>query len=196
MHHRPEALDAAAPVLEVFEELRVRHHVGGSLASSVYGTPRATADVDVVAELSDDLASVLVERFSGAYYVDAGAVLDAIRRRRSFNLIHLETMVKVDVFIPEDRAFDQQELARARRLSLEPVEGARLYFVKSAEDLVVRKLEWYRRGGEVSERQWNDVIGVLRVQAGRLDEEYLDRWAGELRLSDLLDAAMKQAGGP
>lgn len=190
---RPEALDAVAPVLEAFEQLGVRHHVGGSLASSVYGTPRSTADVDVVAELREELIDELVKRFRDDYYVDEEAVRQAVTRCQYFNLIHLGTLMKVDIFIPEDRAFDQQELTRATRQSLDVTAGARQYFIKSAEDLVLRKLEWYRRGGEASERQWTDVVGVLRVQAGRLDPAYLARWAGELGVLDLLERAQQQA---
>src|SRR5262249_28163548 len=92
--------------------------------------------------------------------------------------------------VPENRAFDQQELERARLRPLGPEIGARQFFVKSPEDLVLRKLEWYRAGGHSSQHQWDDVLGVLKVQRADLDREYLAHWAGELGLTDLLDRAL------
>ncbi len=65
--------------------------------------------------------------------------------------------------------------------------------VASAEDTLLAKLEWYRMGGEVSERQWRDVLGALKVQAGALDLEYLHRWASELGVDDLLERALTQS---
>jgi hypothetical protein len=102
-------------------------------------------------------------------------------------------MVKVDVFIPEDRAFNRQEMQRAVPRTLQTDQGARAFAVKSPEDLVLRKLIWYRAGREASEQQWNDVVGVLRVQVGRLDGEYLSRWAVELAVADLLERALAEA---
>ena len=118
---------------------------------------------------------------------------EAVLQRGAFNLIHLETMVKVDVFVPAARPFDQQELNRARPQTLDVVEDARVFFVKSPEDLVLRKLLWYRAGGQVSERQWSDVMGVLKVQQQRLDGEYLAHWAAELEIIDLLERALTEA---
>lgn len=189
----PDALAAVTPVVEALEQLGIRHHIGGSLASSAYGVPRASADVDVVAELRPEQVDALVAHLQDAYYVEPESVREAVLRRRAFNVIHLETMIKVDVFVPEERPFDQQELSRARPHTLDVAEDARAFFVKSPEDLVLRKLDWYRAGGEVSERQWSDVIGVLKVQEERLDQEYLAYWAAELELVDLLERALAQA---
>lgn len=188
-----DIFQALGPVVAVLDQLGIRYHVGGSLASSAYGAPRATADVDVMADLRLEHAADFVQRLEAAYYVDLEAVREAIRRRRSFNLVHLETMVKVDVFVPEARPFAAQELNRARPQVLDPSEGAPPTFVKSAEDLVLRKLERYRAGGETSERQWADVLGVLNVQRGRLDRAYLAHWAAELGLADLLERALSEA---
>lgn len=185
-----DPVDALTPVIDTLEQLGVRYHVGGSLASSAYGLPRASADVDLVADLRSDHVDPFVHRLEGEYYVHKDSVLEAIERRGSFNVIHLDTMVKVDVFLPEARPFDQQELSRAQLRTLDVRENARAFFVKSAEDIVLRKLSWYRAGGEVSERQWSDVVGVLKVQAGRLDGGYLTRWATELKIDDLLERAL------
>jgi hypothetical protein len=188
-----DVLAALNPVVDLLERLRVPYHIGGSLASSAYGVPRASADVDVIAELELDHVDRLVAGLQEIYFVDRERVLEAVRRRESFNLIHLHTMMKVDVFVPERALFSRQEQARARREVFDVAQDARAFWVKSPEDLVLRKLSWYRTGGEASERQWSDVLGVLKVQAERLDRDYLSHWASELRVLDLLERALSEA---
>ena len=186
----PDILLALGPVLEALRRLGVRHYVGGSIASSSYGVPRASIDADVVAELGPAHAPRFVAALRGSYYVSEERVRDAIARRASFNVIHLETMVKVDVFVSKDRPFDRRAFERARPATAE--EGITLP-VSSAEDTVLAKLEWYRRGGEASERQWTDVTGVLRA-VGALDDAYLRQGAAELGVADLLDRALEEVG--
>jgi hypothetical protein len=185
----PDLLVALAPVLEVLRRLGVRHFVGGSVASSAHGVPRASIDADVVAELGPAHAAPLVAALRAGYYVSEERVRDAIGRRASFNVIHLETMVKVDVFVSRDRPFDRRALGRARPAA---VEGGGEIPVSSPEDTVLAKLEWFRRGGEVSERQWVDVTGVLRAGVS-LDVAYLRGGAAELGVADLLDRALEEA---
>jgi hypothetical protein len=98
-------------------------------------------------------------------------------------------MVKVDVFVSRDRPFDQRSFERCLPIA---AEGAGVIHVSSAEDTVLAKLEWFRRGGETSERQWSDVVGVLRA-ATALDEAHLRRGAEELAVADLLDRALADA---
>jgi len=186
----PDILLALGPVLEALRRLGVRHYVGGSIASSSYGVPRASIDADVVAELGPAHAPRFVAALRGSYYVSEERVRDAIARRASFNVIHFETMVKVDVFVSKDRPFDRRAFERARPATAE--EGITLP-VSSAEDTVLAKLEWYRRGGEASERQWTDVTGVLRA-VGALDDAYLRQGAAELGVADLLERARADAG--
>ena len=188
----PEILAAIAPVVEALEELGVAYHFGGSVASSVHGIPRLTIDVDIVADLRLEHVRPLVKQLEAEYYIDADAVRDAIRRRGSFNAIHLDTILKVDVFIPKTRAFDQEELRRTRQEVL--VEGTRPFYTASPEDTILNKLEWYRMGGEVSTSQWNDILGVLKVQGTTLDMAYMQRWAKALQVTDLLERALLEAG--
>ncbi len=183
---------AITPIVEAFEQLGINYHIGGSVASSIYGIIRATIDADLVAELRLEQARPLVSLLETDYYIDEDAVKDAIRRRSSFNTIHLDTMLKVDVFIPKTRLFDQEELHRTQLQTL--IEGTRPFYVASPEGTILNKLEWYRIGNEVSDRQWNDILGVLKVQGTSLDMDYLQRWAAVLQVGDLLERALMDAG--
>ncbi len=185
----PDLFLALGPVLEVLRALDVRHYVGGSIASSAHGVPRASIDADVVAELGPRHVAPLAAALREAYYVSEERVRDAVSRRGSFNVIHLETMVKVDVFVSRDRPFDRRAFDRARPAT--PAGGSEIP-VSSAEDTILAKLEWFRRGGEVSERQWGDVLGVLRA-ATALDQAHLQKGAAELGVADLLARALTEA---
>jgi hypothetical protein len=187
-----QILAAITPVIEVLEELGVPYHIGGSVASSIYGILRATIDADLIADLRLEHVRPLVIRLQSDYYIDEDMIRDAIRHRSSFNLIHLDTMLKVDVYIPKSRPFDQEEQRRVQQEVL--LEGTRSLNVASPEGTILNKLEWYRMGGEVSDRQWNDILGVLKVQGTHLDMAYLQRWAANLKVADLLERALVDAG--
>ncbi len=188
----PDLLAALAPLLEALGRLGVRHFVGGSIASSAHGVARASIDADVVAELRAEDVNSLLSLLGAEYYVPEARVREAAVRRTSFNLIHLETMLKVDVFVSRDRPFDRRAMERARPAPGETAGGSALVLA-SAEDIVLAKLEWFRRGGEVSERQWADVLGVLRASRSSLDGQYMDHGARELGVADLLARARAEA---
>ncbi len=190
-----EPLEVTLKVTNVFEKLGVPHLIGGSLASTLHGMPRTTQDSDIVAEMRIEHLQPFVTALQDEFYLDDEMIAGAIQRNSSFNIIHRETMFKVDVFIPRPRPFLQSQLTRARQqtFSLETEVSARF---ASPEDVILSKLEWYRMGGEVSERQWRDVIGVLKTRAGELDLEYLRKWAVELQVSDLLERALGESIPP
>ena len=187
-----EPVQVTMMVIHALEKLHIPYVIGGSLASAVHGVMRATMDTDIVADLGEEHARPLAESLSGTFYADVEMIRDAIEHRGSFNLIHLETMFKVDVFIPKQREFDQLQLQRrtTQVIATDPEEVA---FVASAEDTILAKLEWYRMGGEVSDRQWRDVMGILKVQAESLDLEYLSKWSTILGVSDLLETALGES---
>ncbi|MBM4048058.1 MAG: hypothetical protein FJ279_23395 [Planctomycetes bacterium] len=189
----PEIALAVGPVVQAFEELGVAYSLCGSLASCAYGIARSTLDADLVADMRAEHARGLVQMLKAAYYVDEAMILDAIRRQSHFNLIHLETMIKVDVFLLKDTPYDREAFGRRRRDTLADAHGSLGVYVHAPEDVALHKLGWFRAGGRVSQRQWDDVLGVLRVQAGRLDMEYLQRWAGQLGLRELLQQALREA---
>jgi hypothetical protein len=184
---------AAEPVVVAFEELGVRYRIGGSVASSALGVPRSTLDVDMVCNLAAAHVARFVEKLAASYYVDADMIHDAIARRASFNLVHLATMVKVDVFVHKLQPWDREAFARCVRKPLDVAESAREFDLTTPEDIVLHKLDWYRAGDGVSERQWRDAVGVMAVQRDAIDWAYLERWADALGLRALLDRARAEA---
>ena len=175
-------LDVAIAVAAAFERCRIDYFLGGSLASSFQGEPRATNDIDFVVALSEIKVADLAEALGDNFDVDTTALRDAVRERRSWNIIHLPTVIKVDLLMKGDSDYDRKEFSRRRREEIRPGE---VLFVKSAEDTVLRKLLWYQAGGGISDRQWRDLVGVLRHSGDIMDVGYLERWAISLTLSEL-----------
>lgn len=177
-------------MVSAFEELGIHYYIGGSVASSTFGLPRATMDIDLVADINKNHAKELAARLQDRYYIDPDLIINAAERKSSFNIIHYGTMMKIDVFILKDRSFDREAFKRKRLDVLEGQSGELNFYFSSAEDIIISKLEWFKLGDEVSERQWNDIIGVLKVQGDSLDMNYLKQWCKELGLTELLDRAL------
>lgn len=190
---KPDLIVALDMVIRCFEELSIAYYIAGSVASSAYGIARATMDVDLVANVEISQVDRLVKTLETDYYINAGMLRDAIHRHTSFNLIHLETMIKIDVFIAKNQPYDSKALTRRQPDTLDE-EGSRRFYLSSPEDIILSKLQWYQSGGGTSQQQWKDVLGVLKVQADRLDLEYLKYWASKLNLSDLLNRSFDDAG--
>ncbi len=176
-----------------FQRLDIPYLIGGSIASSAFGEFRATQDVDFAVDMVDTHAEPLVRTLGLEFYSDESAILDAVKRRSSFNVIHLPTMYKADVFVLPDDDVYRNEMARRQLTALPFGDEMVSVYVASPEDIVLHKLRWYRLGEEVSERQWRDVLGVLKVQAGGLDEEYMRTEANKLGVADLLNKALVEA---
>jgi len=188
-----EPIDPIATALLVVRHLDamgIPHTIWGSIASSFAGEPRSTVDIDIVVALEERHVEALAAALSAEFYLDADALRRAIRTRSSTNLIHQATQLKVDLFVAGGTALDGRQIARRQAVDLG--DGRRLY-VHPPEDILLQKLRWYRRGGEVSDRQWRDVVAIVRVQGGRLDRDYLREGAGILGVTDLLDRALAEA---
>jgi hypothetical protein len=189
----PDIIDVTLRVVKVFEKLGIAYHIGGSLASSAFGVARATLDVDIVANIRLEHTSGVTELLKEEFYVDDEMINDAIKEESAFNLIHFETMFKIDVFILKKRPFDQQSFVRRVQKSVSEDSSLKLFFA-TPEDIILNKLEWFKKGGGVSERQWQDVLGILKVQSTALDMAYLRKWAKELTIVELLNKAIDDAG--
>lgn len=185
-----DQLGVALVVGAALEAAGARWMIGGSVATSAYGEPRATHDVDLVADLVPGAVGSFVAALGGAFYVDEAVVRDAARRRASFNVIHFDTTEKIDVFCAGE-PFARHGLQNRRFLTLP---DGREVPVAAPEDMVVEKLRWFRRGGEVSERQLRDVRGVLHVLGRGLDREHMRRWAAEVGVEDLLERVLGESG--
>ena len=189
----PDPVALALSLARTLERLGIRYCIGGSIASSVYGEVRTTLDVDFVAALDLEQVDAFVAAVRPDFHVVEESIRRAIRDRSSFNLIHEETLLKADVYVPPDDWIQQEQLGRSRRVALRSDEGSEVELA-SPEDIVIQKLRWYEMGGQVSDRQWRDILGVFKVQGRRLDEAYLTRAATVLGLVDLLKRARDEAG--
>lgn len=187
-----EQMAVVREVIAALDAMRVAHALGGSLASSIHGAVRQTHDADMAVEPFPGREAEFCAQLSPKYYVSLPAVIEANRQQAVFNVISPETAFKVDLFVRKDRPFDRSLMARRQTITLGDPPGFAASVV-SPEDVILWELEWYRLGGEVSDRQWSDILSVLRVQGDRLDAAYLARWAGQLGVSDLLDRARSEA---
>jgi len=183
-------LEQVVAVGAILDSLDIAWVLGGSLASSIVGEPRSTMDIDIAVRLPAERVVELVDAVRGEYYVDESMALDAVARHSSFNLIHSGTGMKVDLFALGDDPLDVRQLARRERIV---VDAEVSIWVGAADDQVLRKLRWYRMGGEVSERQWRDVPAILKVQGPRISTEGLLVAADPLGLADLVERAVAEA---
>lgn len=186
-----EPIQITLKVTKAFEHLKIPYFIGGSLASALHGSIRATMDADIIADIETSQVSPLVMMLNSEFYIDENMILDAIEQISSFNLIHLASMFKVDVFILKPRDFDINQMKRRKSQQLGDSVDETIYF-STAEDIILAKLEWFRAGGELSERQWRDILGVLDLQGDRLDLAYLQKWAKNLGLQDLFNKALQE----
>lgn len=172
-------------VIKALEECGIKYFIGGSLGSSIYGIPRATLDADLISDLDHTKVQQLVEKLKDEFYIDADMIYDAIQHRSCFNLIHLPTMFKVDIFILKNDLYATVEFSRRRPEIV--LETGEIMQIAAPEDIILTKLLWYKDGGCVADRQYQDAKGVLLVQDELLDHNYLIHWAKMLGIDDLLE---------
>jgi hypothetical protein len=187
MSDRPEdVIDVALRVAAALESVGARYFLGGSLASSLDGQPRATNDIDFVIDIPIGKVGALAAALGADFEVDGDTLRDAVLHGRCANVFYLPQILKIDFFGHGHGPYDESEFSRSRAVT---VRADRTLIVKAPEDTVLRKMLWYREGGEVSDRQWHDILGVLRTQGSRLDIDYVRTWAARLSVVDLLDRA-------
>lgn len=185
-----DPIDLALAMKQVFDQLKVQHFIGGSIASSLVGEYRFTNDIDFIARLEPNHVSPLVKQLGSEFYLSPEALERAVKARESFNVIHIPSVQKVDIFVSKDSDYDHEQMSRRRLLNVR--DGVDLY-IASTEDIVLAKLIWFKKGGLVSDRQWSDILGVLRVQKEAIDHAYLQKWSSALLIRDLFDKAVAEA---
>ncbi len=179
-----DLLDAIRPIVEVFIGLEITSYIQGTVAASLYGMQRAAFDVHLVADLCMEHVDILLEHLKSRYAIDEQMIKDAMNARTAFDIIHIASLVKIRVSFTRHNDFERHIRQRLQKHVL--LENSSTFFVASPEDVILTQLIEYRTNGEVSDDQWNEILGVLKVQSDNLDLAYLRRWADELKISDLL----------
>ena len=180
----------ALQVAREFDALGIVYTIGGSIAGSFAGEPRSTLDIDIVAAVLETHVPLIIAAVEHDFYVDKAALQRAVRERTSANLIHQPSQLKVDLFVAGGTPLDDQQLKRRQAVD---VGGGQTLYLHPPEDILLQKLRWFRKGGEVSDRQWRDILGIVRVQGDRLDRAYLSTSAPMIDVLDLLDRALREA---
>ena len=178
-------------MVAIFDDVGLRYVVGGSIASSLMGEPRSTVDIDIAVSIDGPRVEPLLDACAADFFVPVEFAREAIATRSSFNLIERSGALKVDVFVLGDDLLDRNQMAR--RVQVTPSDLVAPIWVTSAEDQVLRKLDWFVRGGSTSDRQWRDIVGLLRIQAGHLDLDYLRMTANAIDLASDLERAIDAA---
>jgi hypothetical protein len=192
MSEPAEQSEVIRAVVAALDRMSLPYAIGGSIASSTYGAPRFTQDADITIEPFAGKEADFAAHFDAEFYVSIPAMQQANRRRSSFNVLHLTSGFKIDFFVRKDEPFAEAVMKRRRIEPLSQLSDQRLFLI-SPEDIVLLKLDWYRLGNEVSDRQWSDVVGVLKIQRDNLDRTYLLDSAAKLSVVNLLERAMRDA---
>jgi hypothetical protein len=181
-------------IVAILNRLGIPYLIGGSVASSVYGIARHTSDVDFVVQIKLGDIPLFMEAVKTDYYADDEMIAEAIHTGTSFSLLHLTRLVKLDMFIKQNTAWAEEAWKRRQQGFLEANGEALPVNLPSPEDMVLQKLRWFQMGGGVSDRQWSDILGMLKVQGERLDRAYLRHWAADLGLTERLEQALSASG--
>lgn len=192
-----DPLEVLALVGRPLADSGLRWLVGGSVASSFHGVPRSTLDVDLVVEFPESAVDQLVSKWSQRFLVDSEMILDAIRRGASCNLIHLDSALKVDLFLGVDDPWIRQELQHPDLVPMRIGDSELVVPFARAEDVLLHKLRWFLDGGSQSDRQWGDVLGIVRARGEDLDRAHMERWAVHLGIPQtLIESALRRDDRP
>jgi hypothetical protein len=173
-------------VVEKLEACDIAYMIAGSFAGNVHGMPRTTHDADVIVEIDESNLEKFAQSLGKDFYFDVEAARDAIRSKFMCNALHYDTGFKVDFFIRKNKAFALSEFERREIIDLL---GRPCWFA-TAEDTILAKLEWSKMGE--SERQFNDAVNIAKVQGEKLDFNYLQRWAADLQIENLLNRLLEE----
>ena len=185
------AADAFAPLRDALDQAGVRYAVGGSWASTAFGEPRFTNDVDIVADFTLENLDRFLHCLPGTFFADPVEARSALRLGRAFNVIYMPMAFKFDFFPARAFPLGIGELDRALHLAVSGFSETPAPFV-TPEDILLAKLHWFREGGETSEVQWRDIKGIVRSRGVTLDRAYLEKSALTLGISAQLEKALGQ----
>ncbi len=180
-----------AKIVAIFDSTNIEYVLGGSLASSMVGEPRATMDIDMAAQINSEQLQAFYLAVKDDFYIPLAFAEEAVRSKSSFNIVSNQTSYKVDIFVLGKNRLDSNQLKRRIKATL-PGEATSIW-VTSPEDQIVRKLSWFKLGGRVSDRQWRDVLSIISSQNDQLDYTYLNETAQSEGLSELLALALEEA---
>ena len=179
-------------VAEMLATAKIDFVIGGSLASSLWGQERTTHDADVAVLLDLEKLRLLEPLVTWPYIMDTESIRSSLSNPREFasgQILNGETLDKIDLFLLSDSAYTTARFANRRYVEVSPEKS--LPF-SSPEDIVITKLRWFVLGNRVSDRQWNDIVQVLEIQQGQLDDAYLKFWAENFGILQLLQEAKSQ----
>ncbi len=186
-----DSIALAGELHQLFESINIPYYVSGGVASSIHGEARSTRDLDLVVQVQVSQVDLLVQTLEAAgFYCPAGAVEDIkLGRERTLSITHTETIANADLIVMDGSPFAETQMSRRKLLDME---GMPRFWIASPEDMVLQKLLWGRASR--SEKQWRDVLGILKLQGDNLDYGYLTQWAERLGLVDALSQALTEAG--
>ena len=184
-----EPIQVTLLITNILDNLQIPYFIGGSMATAVHGVARSTMDVDLIIDMKPHQIAGFMDALGTAFFADEEMIRDSLEHGTSFNLVHHDSMFKVDMIPVRNRAFDQSQFKRREKILLSEKSDQNVYF-ESPEDNILAKLEWYRLDGETSDRQWGDILNVLKIRKGIIDVAYLRKWAIELGIDDILENAL------
>src|SRR4030067_2113100 len=174
-------------ISRILESLNISYMITGSQASAYYGEPRFTRDIDIVAEINPGQVEGFITYFPpDEFYCDKEMIEAEIKKRGQFNIIHAASGLKIDIILTKTTPFSQTEFARRNRSAVFPDQDA--YFA-SAEDVIIKKMEYYREGG--SEKHLRDITGILKISGEEVDRNYISEWSQRLGLTEIWEAVLK-----
>ena len=186
----------ARKIADLLEPLTISYMVGGSVASSLLGENRFSEDLDLVIDIDVSQMQPLIQAFERKFYISEVAVEETFyspEPTKSFNIVDFLSVEKADIFIAKSDPFSRSKMARHQLYPL-PDESVPPIYISSAEDIVLQKLTWRQINRNESQKQWRDILGVLKTQGERLNFDYLWQWAETLDVLDDLDKAFTEAG--
>lgn len=174
-------------VARELNQLRINYMLTGAYAVSFYGKPRTTHDIDLNVEVSLSDVERVCKAFEDSFYVSKEMIEDAIKHQLMFNLIHNETQTKVDFWIVKETEFDKERFGRRIKAEIHGVPA----FMPTAEDLIITKLDWYKQSD--TQKHYDDVVGIFEIQKGKLDVDYIKKWAKQFTFEDIVENILKKA---